>query len=86
MIRVVLTEALLFLTPFLIFAVVLLLQRRRILDIEHWSGSTAWLAMAGLLLVLGGFLYKGFVADRPERGFEPAHMENGQFVPGRFKE
>lgn len=85
MIRVVLIEGLLFLSPFLVFALVLMLQKRKVLDIEHWSGPTAWLAMAGLLLVLGSFLYKGFVADRPESGFEPAHMENGQFVPGRFK-
>jgi hypothetical protein len=85
MIRVALTEGLLFLLPFLAFAILLLLQRRRVFDIEHWSGPTIWLAMAGCVLVLASFLYKGFVAERPSGGFEPAHMENGQFVPGRFK-
>ena len=85
MIRVVLIEGLLFLLPFVAFAVLLLLQKRRVLDIEHWSGPTVWLAMGGLLLVLGSFIYKGFIAERPEGGFEPAHMENGEFVPGRFK-
>jgi hypothetical protein len=55
-----------------------------VLDIEHWSGPVVWLAMAGLALVLASFLYKGFLADRPEGGFEPTHMENGQLVPGRF--
>ena len=85
MIRVVLTEGLLFLLPFLAFALLLVLQKRKVLDIEHWSGPTVWLAMAGLLLVLGSFIYKGFIAERPEGAFEPAHMENGPFVPGRFK-
>ncbi|MDB5559465.1 MAG: putative rane protein [Enterovirga sp.] len=84
MIRVILTEGLLFLLPFAAFALLLLLQRRRVLDIEHWSGPVVWLAMAGLALVLASFLYKGFLADRPEGGFEPTHMENGQLVPGRF--
>ena len=85
MTRVILTEGLLFLLPFVAFALLLLLQRRRVLDIEHWSGPAAWLTGAGLVLVLASFLYQGFLADRPESGFEPAHMENGQLVPGRFK-
>jgi hypothetical protein len=85
MIRVILTEGVLFLLPFLAFGLLLVLQRRRVLDIEHWSGPTVWLAMAGLLLVLGSFIYKGFIAERPEGAFEPAHMQNGEFVPGRFK-
>ena len=84
MIRVFLTEGLLFLLPFLAFALLLVLQKRKVFDIEHWSGPTVWLIMAGLLLVLGSFAYKGFVADKPESGFEPAHIEDGRFVPGRF--
>ncbi|NNM71007.1 DUF6111 family protein [Enterovirga aerilata] len=85
MIRVILTEGLLFLAPFLVFGLFLMLQRRKVLDVEHWSGPIVWLAMAGLLLVLASFLYKGFFTERPAAGFEPPHMENGQFVPGRFK-
>ena len=85
MIRVILTEGLLFLLPFVAFALLLLLQKRRVLDVEHWSRSAVWLAIAGLLLVLGGFVFEGALAERPTSGFEPTHMENGQLVPGRFK-
>jgi 4-amino-4-deoxy-L-arabinose transferase-like glycosyltransferase len=85
MARAFLTEGLLFLLPFCAFGLLLLLQRRKLLDLEHWSGRAAWLAGAGLALVLASFLYRGFLAERPASGFEPAHMENGQFVPGRFK-
>src|SRR5689334_1213005 len=85
MIRLVLVEGLLFLLPFLAFGILLLLQKRNVLDIEHWSKPVLWLTAAGLLLVLGSFLYEGLVAERPLGGFEPTHMENGQLVPGRFK-
>jgi len=85
MIRVIFTEGLMFLAPFAAFALLLLLQRRRVLDLEHWSRATVWLLMVGMALVLASFLYKGLFAQRPERGFEPTHMENGQLVPGRFK-
>jgi hypothetical protein len=85
MIRVILTEGLLFLLPFAAFALLLVLQKRRVLDVEHWSRATVWLLMAGMVLVLASFLYKGFLAERPAGGFEPTHMENGRLVPGRFK-
>ena len=85
MIRVLLTEGLLFLAPFLLFGLLLVLQKRKVLDLDHWSGPGTWLAIAGLLLVLGSFLYKGFFTERPMEGFEPPHIEDGQFVPGRFK-
>jgi hypothetical protein len=83
--RVILTEGVLFVLPFLAFGLLLLLQRRRIFDIEHWSGPSVWLTMAGLVLVIGSLLYKGLFAERPTAGFEPTHLENGQLVPGRFK-
>ena len=85
MVRVIFTEGLMFLAPFAAFALLLLLQRRRVLDLEHWSRATVWLLMVGMALVLASFLYKGLFAERPESGFEPTHMENGQLVPGRFK-
>jgi len=85
MTRVIFTEGLMFLAPFAAFALLLLLQRRRVLDMEHWSRATVWLLMAGLVLVLASFFYKGLFAERPENGFEPVHMEDGRLVPGRFK-
>ncbi|MDB5512249.1 MAG: hypothetical protein JWR08_1732 [Enterovirga sp.] len=85
MVRVVLSELLLFLLPFAGFGLLLLLQRRKLVAIESWSKSSVWLAMAGLVLVIASFVYTAVVADRPEAGFVPTHMENGQVVPGRFR-
>lgn len=85
MIRAALEGVLLFLLPFAGFAILLLLQRRRVLQLESWSSTSAWLAMAGLVLVLASFLLTPFLAERPREGFEPTHMENGRVVPGRFR-
>jgi hypothetical protein len=85
MIRALLDELLLFLLPFAIFGLLLVLRRKKLLDIESWSASAAWLAMAGLVLVIASLVYAGAFVDRPESGFEPAHMENGRLVPGRFR-
>lgn len=85
MIRVVLEQVAVFLIPFLFFAAVLLLRRQNLLAFEHWAAHVSWLAIAGLLLVLLGFIAAGIFAERPESGFEPTHMENGQVVPGRFR-
>lgn len=84
MTRALAESALLFLMPFAAFALLLLLQRRDVLHLEHWSRGGTWLAAAGLILVIAAFLLRGFLADRPEAGFEPTHIENGRLVPGRF--
>lgn len=85
MIRALIEGILLFLLPFAGFAVLLFLQRRRVLHLQAWSSTSAWLAMAGLILVLASFVATGLLADRPQAGFEPTHMENGRVVPGRFR-
>lgn len=85
MIRVILEEGGIFLAPFVLFAVVLLLRRQQILHLPSWSPNIVWLAMAGLVLVLASFLDAGFFEPRPMSGFEPTHVENGQVVPGRFR-
>ena len=85
MIRPLLDEVVLFLIPFAVFALVLVLRRRHVLDIEHWSRHAAWLTFAGLLLILASLVGPALFGERPLGGFEPTHMENGQVVPGRFR-
>lgn len=85
MIRAVLDELVLFLIPFAVFAVVLALRRRHLLRFEHWSPHAAWLAIAGLVIVFVSLIGPAIFTHRPESGFEPTHMENGQVVPGRFR-
>ena len=85
MIRVLIEELALFLVPFLLFAVVLVLTRRRILSIDSWSPSLIWLALAGLGIVVGGFLLTGIFAERHTGPYVPPHMEDGRPVPGGFR-
>lgn len=85
MIRIILQEVALFLIPFALFAVVLVLQRRSVLNIESWSASFVWLALAGLLIVIGGFVYAGLFGERNTGPYVGPRIENGRPVPGGFR-
>jgi hypothetical protein len=85
MIRVIGEGALLFLLPFAAFGIVLLLLRRDVLKVESWSPHLLSLVVAGMLLVIGALVYAGVFGETRTGAFEPAHMENGRVVPGRFR-
>ena len=87
MIRPVLTEIVLFLVPFVLYAVFLLAMRRALFDPEHWPWSRiAWLVIAALLLMLGSFVYFANYSGAPVgREYVPAHVEDGKFVPGAIR-
>ena len=84
MIRPVLTELALFLTPFVLYAIFLLATRADVLHPNSWRWSTiASLTIAALLLVVGSFvLVAQFSGAPPGSTYVPAHIENGKFVPG----
>jgi hypothetical protein len=83
MIRPVLTELALFLTPFVIYALFLWTTRVGLLDSAHWSLSRiAWLVGAALLLMIGSFVVLAhFSGSPPGSSYTPAHIENGVLVP-----
>jgi hypothetical protein len=87
MIRPVLTELALFLTPFAAYALFLWATRAKVLDLERWRVSTLmWLTIAALVLMLGSFLVLAqFGGSPPGSTYVPAHVENGKFVPGTTK-
>ena len=84
MIRPVLTELALFLTPFVLYAIFLWATRAKVLDVERWSINTlVWLTFAAFALMIGSFLVLAqFSGSPPGSTYVPAHMENGKFVPG----
>jgi hypothetical protein len=84
MIRPVATEVILFLTPFVLYAVFLWATKAGVMDIESWPlARVATLAIVALVLVLGSFIYFAhFSGARPGATYVPAHIENGKFVPG----
>lgn len=84
MIRPVLVELALFLTPFVLYALFLWATRARVLEVERWSLNTIiWLTFAAFALMLGSFLVLAqFSGAPPGSTYIPAHMEDGKFVPG----
>ncbi len=85
MIRPILTELALFLTPFALYAAFLWLTRAGISAPDAWSWrAIAWLTMAALSLVLISFvLIAQFGGAPPRSTYVPAHIENDKFIPGR---
>ena len=87
MIRPVFTEVVLFLAPFVLYAVFLWATKAGVMDLESWPLSRlAWLTIAALVLVVGSFIYFAhFTGAPPGSTYVPAHIENGKFVPGQTK-
>jgi len=87
MIRPVLTELALFVAPFVAYAAFLWLTKAGVLDRASWPPRTlAALAIAALVLMIGSFLVLShFSGAPPGSTYEPAHVEDGKFVPGRVR-
>ena len=87
MVRPVLTEIALFLTPFAVYAVFLWATRSGVLHPTSWSLTRiAWLLMAALILMIGSFVVLAQWSGAPPGSqYVPAHTENGTFVPGTTK-
>jgi hypothetical protein len=87
MIRPVLTEIALFLTPFAIYAIFLVATRAGVLDASSWTLSRiSWLSIAALSLMIGSLvLLAQFGGAPPGSTYVPAHFEDGKFVPGQTK-
>ncbi len=85
MLRRAIEEFGLFLIPFALFLVYLLLAGRNPLRGVHWSPQLLRLTLAGLVIVIGTLVFDGLFSERRNGGYVPAHMENGRLVPGRFQ-
>lgn len=87
MIRPILTEILLFLTPFAVYAIFLYATRSGVLQVESWPAKTVgWLTAAAVILMIAGFVVLGQLDYQPAGStYVPPHMEDGQLVPGQFK-
>ena len=87
MIRPVFTEIVLFVVPFVLYAVFLWATKAGVMDVESWPlARIAWLTIVALALVVGSFVYFAhFSGSKPGSEYVPAHLENGRFVPGKSK-
>jgi len=84
--RAVLETLSLFLAPFALFALYLLLRLRYPLALEHWTrGRLSLLTLAGLAAAVLGLFLLSLTAPRGHGVYVPAHVENGVIVPGHFQ-
>lgn len=87
MIRPVLTEILLFLTPFAVYALFLFATRSGVLQVESWPVKTVgWLTAVAVIFMIAGFVVLGQLDNQPAgSSYVPPHMEDGKLIPGHFK-
>ncbi len=87
MIRPVLTEIVLFLTPFALYAVFLVATKAEVFERAAWSPRILlWLTGAALGLMIVSFVLLAQFSGAPtDSTYEPAHVEDGKFVPGRAR-
>jgi hypothetical protein len=85
MIRPALTEIALFLSPFVAYALFLVVTRAGVLDLQSWPPRILiWLtAIAFVLMIVSFVLIAQFSGIPVGSTYVPAHMDNGKFVPGR---
>jgi hypothetical protein len=84
MIRPVLTEIGIFLTPFAVYALFLIATRSGLVAQASWPlHLIAKLAIGSLLLVIASLvMLANFSGAPPHSTYVPAHIENGRLVPG----
>jgi hypothetical protein len=87
MIRPALTEVLVFLIPFAVYALFLVATRSGLMMQSSWPTHViAKLVIGSLLLVIVSFvLLAHFSGASPNSTYIPAHVENGRLVPGMEK-
>jgi Family of unknown function (DUF6111) len=87
MIRPVLTELLLFLTPFAVYAAFLWATRAGVLHPESWPTKTviALTVLSLILVVVSSVYYSEWSGAPPGSTYVPAHVEDGKFVPGQTR-
>ena len=87
MIRLFSIEIALFLAPFVLYALFLWATREGILHPDQWRPQVlAALSLVAVVLTALGFVLIAEFGGAPARStYVPAHMENGQLVPGTMK-
>jgi hypothetical protein len=84
--RFIAFDAVFFLLPFAAYAAWLAFTKGSLRNLEDWRAATiAYLATAGaVLLLIAVVFFTSFQNVPPGGEYTPAHIENGQIVPGHL--
>ena len=87
MIRPILTELLMFVTPFALYVVFLWATKAGVLHPDSWplSRVLTLVIVALSLMVVTFFYFAEYTGAPPGSTYIPAHIENGKFLPGTVK-
>lgn len=87
MARIFFIQGGLFLLPFMLEAIRLMVLRRKPFTRENWAGAKLLkLAALGVLISAASLLVLVHHDGAPaESTYKPAHIENGRLVPGRME-
>jgi hypothetical protein len=85
MTRAVVQGVVLFLLPFVLFGVYLVIRRRNPLLWAHWSSQSLWLTIVGLGFVVLSLIATGLLDERQTGAYVPTRVENGRVIPGHFQ-
>ena len=76
----------LFLSPFLVYVIYLVLRARYPLEVEHWTGiRVSILTLVGLGVAILSLILTDAFAPRGHGLYVPAHEENGVLIPGHIE-
>ena len=85
MIRRLLLDVVLFLLPFLLYAIYWRVLGYAVAQRKERAHPWTFLTAAGLLLVILSFVWWGLTSGEPTTGaYVPPHLEDGEVVPGQF--
>ncbi|MEW6255087.1 MAG: DUF6111 family protein [Pseudomonadota bacterium] len=86
MIRTLLIEGALFLTPFALYAILLLATRGSLLPANWSTRAVAVCALCAIVLMAAGlYLFEGDASAPPGSRYVPAEIRDGVFHPGRYE-
>ena len=87
MIRPIFTEAVLFLAPFVAYALYLWITKAGVFVRTSWDTTVlAWLTIIALVISIVSFIFLAeFSGAPPGSTYTPARVENGRLIPGSEK-
>jgi hypothetical protein len=84
--RIIFEPLALFLSPFALYVIYLVVRARYPLEVEHWTrGRVSIMTLLGLAAAVLGLVAVNAFAPRGRGVYIPAHVENGVLVPGRIE-